>query len=104
MNKTVITIFSSEFEADIVAELLKANGIAAEISKNGNEYSILVSEIDKAAAEIIINNYNNEDNKKEVNKTANLKSSIIKMLLFIGGAVLFYYLISLVFKFTLKLF
>lgn len=104
MNKTVVANIKTEFEANLIIELLRTNGIEAELKLENDEYVILVLIIDKEKAETLINNYNNVENKKELKKGESLKSSIIKLFLFIAFAVLFYYLVSLLFKFTLKLF
>ena len=103
MGKITITQTNSDFEADILLELLKQNGIDAEIKNEEDKCLILISEIDKSVAEKIINNYNNPAEKQEVIKTTSLKSSIIKMLILIGGAVVFFYLMSLLFKLILEL-
>lgn len=104
MNKTEIISIKESFEAELLGELLKQNGIENEIQEENDSFKILVSKIDVNKAQIILDNYNNSNNKKEIGKTESLKNNLIKILALIGGAVLFYYIMSLLFKLTLKLF
>ena len=104
MNKTEIISIKESFEAELISELLKQNGIENEIQEENDSFKIFVSKIDVNKAQIILDNYNNPNNKKEIGKTESLKNNLIKILALIGGAVLFYYIMSLLFKLTLKLF
>ena len=104
MNKTEIISIKESFEAELLGELLKQNGIENEIQEENDSFKIFVSKIDVNKAQIILDNYNNPNNKKEIGKTESLKNNLIKILALIGGAVLFYYIMSLLFKLTLKLF
>jgi len=104
MNKTQIISIKDNFEADLIVELLKQNGIKSEIKQENDSYLIFVSNIDLKKAETIINNYNRPEDKKNISKVENLKGGIIKIFGLVFGAVLFYYILSLLFKLILKLF
>ena len=104
MNKTKVISIKDNFEAELINELLKQNGIESEIINEDENYSIFVSNIDFKKAQTIINNYNRPEEKQELSKFEGLKGGIIKIFALIGGAVLFYYVMSLLFKLILKLF
>ena len=104
MNKTQIISIKENFEAELLVELLKQNGIESEIKQENDSYLIFVSNIDLKKAETIINNYNRPEDKKNISKAENLKGGIIKIFGLVFGAVLFYYILSLLFKLILKLF
>lgn len=104
MNKTQIISIKDNFEADLIVELLKQNSIESEIKHENDSYLIFVSNIDLKKAKTIINNYNRPEDKKNISKAENLKGGIIKIFGLVFGAVLFYYILSLLFKLILKLF
>lgn len=104
MNKTKIITLKNNFEAELINELLKQNGIENEIVNENDEFLIFVSNIDVKKAENIINNYNHPEEKVSLPKVESLKSNILKIFALIGGAVLFYYVIYLLYKLILKLY
>ena len=104
MNKTQIISLKDNFEAELISELLKQSGIDNEIKFENEEYLIFVSNLDFKQAEAIINNYNQPEEKEELSQNEGLKNGIIKIFALIGGSVLFYYIMSLLFKLILKLF
>ena len=104
MNKTKIITLKNNFEAELINELLKQNCIENEIVNENDEFLIFVSNIDVKKAENIINNYNHPEEKVSLPKVESLKSNILKIFALIGGAVLFYYVIYLLYKLILKLY
>ena len=103
MKKTIIAKLEDEFEADIITELLMQNSIFAENKSEDNCFNIYVLEQDITKAKNIIKAYKKEDINQN-NKPKNNGLKLLNMFLLIFGAVIFYYIMSLIFKLILQLF